>query len=219
MKHCDNCGVDVRGTDPVCPLCQAPLSGTDEPPVWPVIPTVYSRFRLFFKILGAATAAAGIISLAVNLMVPQSGFWSLFVVAGLVCLWLCLALAIRKRHKIPRNILTQVVLISLLSLLWDLGTGFHGWSVDYVIPILCIAAMIAVAVVSQVLHMAPSDYLFSMMTDALFGVVPLILYLTGHVTVIYPSICCAALSILSFVTLLIFQGRAVYEELAKRFHI
>lgn len=219
MKYCKKCGATVRGGHSLCPLCQGPLTGEPEGELWPEIPTVYSRYKLFFKIVGAASAAVGILSVAVNLMLPQSGNWSLFVVFGIACLWVSLWIAIQKRHKIPRNILTQVVLVSVLCVLWDLFTGWHRWSLDYVIPLLCIAAMLSLAILAKVLHMPAEDYLFSLLMDCIFGIVPLVFYFTHLLTIIYPSILCAALSLVSFVTILIFNGRDVFTELGKRFHI
>ena len=139
MKYCEQCKVSVTGQRSRCPLCQSVLRDEGEPyeEVFPVIPTVYNRFQFFFKLLIFASAVLGIVSAVINLLLPQSGVWSLFVLGGIGCLWVFLFIAVRKRNNIPKNILWQVAVTILFCLLWDLFTGWHGWSVDYVVQ-MCI---------------------------------------------------------------------------------
>ena len=46
--------------------------------------------------------------------------------------WLSLALAVRKRKNIPKGMLYQVALLSIICMIWDFATGWNGWSIDYV---------------------------------------------------------------------------------------
>lgn len=155
MKYCEQCKVSVTGQRSRCPLCQSVLRDEGEPyeEVFPVIPTVYNRFQFFFKLLIFASAVLGIVSAVINLLLPQSGVWSLFVLGGIGCLWVFLFIAVRKRNNIPKNILWQVAVTILFCLLWDLFTGWHGWSVDYVVPSICVAAMAALAVTAKVFRL------------------------------------------------------------------
>ena len=41
----------------------------------------------------------------------------------------------------------------------DWVTGWHGWSIDYVIPIICMVAMVLLAVIVKIKHMEISDYI------------------------------------------------------------
>ena len=145
-----------------------------------------------------------VVSVAVNLLLPQSGLWSLFVLAGIGCLWISLAIAIRKRHNIPKNMLYQVVVISGLSALWDWLTGWRGWSIDYVIPIVCVCAMAALGILSRVMKWQISDLLVYFCLDGVFGIVPIIFYITGCLHVPYPSIVCVAVSVISLAAILLF---------------
>lgn len=218
-RTCKKCGIEVRGAEIVCPLCQHRLSGEPGETVYPRIPTVYRQHELFFKCLALSSIAAGIICIAVNLLLPSGGFWSFFVVLGLLCFWVSLAYAVKKKDNIPKNITMQVFLISVLSYGWDLVTGWHGWSLDFVIPITCGAAMLSLFIIAKVMKLPPEDYLVYFMVDILFGVVPLIFYLTGLIHVAVPSVICISLSSLSLTALIIFEGKEMVRELVRRFHV
>ena len=219
MRTCKKCGVNVRGAETVCPLCQHRLSGESGEAVYPQIPTIYRQHELFFKCLILSSVAAGVICTAVNLLLPAGGVWSVFVVLGILCFWVSLAYAVRKKDNIPKNITVQVFLVSVLSFGWDLMTGWHGWSLDFVIPIACGAAMLSLFIIAKVMKLPPEEYIIYFMVDILFGVVPLVFYLTGLIRVAVPSVICISLSFLSLSALIIFEGKEMLRELVRRFHV
>lgn len=219
MKYCDKCKVSVRGDAAVCPLCQSRISGTEEQGLYPVIPTIYKQFELYFKLLILLTVMVGVTCVSINLIIPASGWWSTTVLFGLFSFWIIIAYAVKKKDNLPNTITVQALLISLFSLLWDWFTGWHGWSLDYAFPIACIMAMLALAVTSQVLKMPAGDYIVYLIVDIAFGIFPFILYLSGHLHVVIPSVICIALSILSLSSLILFEGRNMIQEIEKHFHV
>ena len=221
MKYCDKCRVQVAGDRRHCPLCQsilAPANGPDEE-IFPVIPTIYRRLGLFFRIMLLCSAVAAIVSVAINLMLPGHGWWSLFVLGGLLCFWASLWIAVWKRHNIPKSLLYQVVLVSGGGVIWDLCTHWRGWSIDYVIPIACCCAMLAMAIVSGAKKMPIEDYMIYLIVDGIFGIVPIVFFLTGCLHVLYPSIICVAASMITLITLLIFEGQNMINEIKRRLHM
>lgn len=219
MTTCEKCRVTVRGDQTRCPLCQGRLSGAPDGAVYPHIPTVYRQYETLFRLLILGTVAVIVACGAVNLALPGGGPWSLLVVLGAGCFWIALAIALRSLHNIPHTITNQAAVVSVLSILWDAFTGWHGWSVDYVMPIACALAMTVMATVAQVLRMPAEDYLVCFAVDALFGVVPLILYLTGALGQVLPSLICIAISVLSLAAIIVFEGKNIRLEIAKRFHL
>jgi len=222
-KTCDKCGVTVRGTMQKCPLCQHKLteheSASAELPCYPVIKTLYRQFERYFKAIILTTVAIGVAAVAVNMILSDTGFWSLFVLLGILCFWIMLTVAARRRYNIPSNITNQAVLISILSLIWDFTVGWRGWSVDFVIPITFGTAILSIGVIGQILHLPSKDYMAALLADALFGVVPVILYFTGVLNVRIPSVICTAVSLISFFAILIFEGRNMLVEIHKRVHL
>ncbi len=221
MKYCDKCKVKIAGDREKCPLCQGMVTDIGGPSreVFPKIPTVYRQHNLLFRLLIFASIVAGVVSVAINLLLPQAGWWSLFVLLGIGCMWVSLFFAVRKRHNIPKNIMYQVVFVSGLSVIWDLVTHWRGWSIDYVIPSACFLAMISLAVLFKVMKMPVRDYLIYFALDGLFGIVPIIFFLTGCLNVLYPSLICVAVSVISLAALAVFAGENMLAELKRRLHL
>lgn len=218
MKYCDNCRLSVRTTRSTCPLCQAQLRGEGES-VFPAIKSVYNQFILFFQILLTATVSAGIAAVTINLMLPETGLWCHYVVLGIACFWVLLVTAIRRRTSIPRGIVNQVFWICVFSGIWDAVTNWHSWSIDFVIPCTCMTAILALGVLGRILHLPPADYLGCILADAIFGIVPLIFYLTGLNRFVYLSLTSVAFSIIALVAITVFHGKAIRGDLARRFHV
>ena len=220
MKICEKCLVSVKGNFEKCPLCQYVLVGEGQcEDVFPFIPLIKHKHGFLYKMVQLCSAMAVIMAVIVNIMLPQSGFWSLFVIAGVACMWISLIIAVRKRHNILKNLAYQVNIVSALSVLWDVFTGWYGWSVDFVIPIAFASVMAATTILARVLKMQVSDYMIYMCLLIIYGIIPAIFIGVGLVTIIYPSLICVASSLLSLAALLIFEGGNMMAELKRRLHL
>ena len=78
---------------------------------------------------------------------------------------------------------------------------------------------LAVAVTARALHLRPSDYLLYLILCVLAGLIPMILLLCGALRIIYPSVICAGISIISLAAMLLFKGSALRSELIRRLHL
>lgn len=221
MQKCDKCRITLQGDYRVCPLCGSIVQNKEESSedVFPYIPTIYQEFNIFIRILVFLSIAAVVISFAVNVMFTKDSRWSLLVAAGVACMWLSLFIIIRKKNNIPKTILWQVFLIGILSVLWDASMGWRGWSLDYVIPSICVGAMIVMAIAAKLLKTEVRDLIVYLMVDVIFGFIPIIFLLFGSLNVIFPSVICVATSAISLAALIIFEGDNMKSELNKRMHI
>lgn len=211
----------VSGNPEKCPLCRNTLTGEgrDDNEVFPFVPIAKYEHSLLNRMLKLCSAAIVIASLTVNWMLPRSGFWSLFVVAGVACVWIAVGTAIRKRHNILKNMAYQVTIISILSVLWDVFTGWHGWSIDFVIPIAFVSAMSATSILALIRKMQAGTYLVYMFLLILYGIIPAIFVLIGWSKIILPSLLCVAVSLFLLAALFILEGGNVAEELKRRLHL
>lgn len=220
MRYCDKCKVHVSGNSTVCPLCQHRLSADGrDAPVFPPVSTMFDKHKLFFKLLMFVSVAACVICVGINLIIPTKIFWAIFVVFGIIGAWIDGIFSYKKLHNIPKTILYQVIILSALSLIWDWFTGWHGWSVDYVIPFLCVAAILTMTALSWLAKLNLDDYTFYIFLYALFGIVPILFLLFNCVRVRYPSVISIGIGILSFAGLAIFKGSYIWAELKSRLHL
>lgn len=221
MKVCEKCKVKVAGSRKYCPLCQGVLTGPDceEEEIFPLVPTIYRQYSLFFRLLIFISIVAAVVCVSINVLTYRGVWWSFFVSAGIVCMWIILAVSARKRNNIPKNMMYQVAVVSILAAVWDALTGWRGWSVEYVLPLICTAAMIAMAILMKVIRLNVADLIIYFCINALFGIAPLILLLIGCLHVRYPALICVGCTVVSLSAILLFQGESLRAELKRRLHL
>jgi hypothetical protein len=221
MQKCDNCKVTLRGNHEVCPLCGGILHANEDlsDEVFPYIPTIFQEFNIFIRIMILISIVAIVISFAVNIIFTKETRWSLIVAAGIACIWVSLFFIIRKKNNIPKTIIWQVVLIGVLSVVWDWSMGWLGWSIDFVVPGICFVAMVVMAIAAKILKIGVRDLLVYLFIDIIFGFIPIIFILTGVLNIGFPSVICVATSAISLSALILFQGDNMKEELNKKMHI
>lgn len=222
MQYCPQCRVHIRGQKERCVLCGNALSVSDcangDEEVFPSIPPAFEQ-HLAIRILVFISFTAVAASFSVRMIFPSAVNWPLFVVLGLVSMWLGLIVVLRKRHNIPKAIIWQVALVTLLSLLWDWQTGWIGWSLDYLIPTIHVTAELVMYITAKIMRLSVRDYIIYAMLGGLFGILPIIFILFEWVKILYPSVICVTVSIIFLAGIFIFQGEAIRNEWDKRMHI
>ena len=157
--------------------------------------------------------------MTLNLLIWPQRWWSLFVLAGVGAGWATVAQAIRKRSSFCKHVLYQVVTVGIVVVLFDLMTGFGHWSFNYVIPALCVFAMVVIAIIAAMGHRSISNYIIYMVVSAVFGLIPLLFLLPRWTTILWPTVLCAAVSVIYLAGLGLFVGRDTWQELHKRLHM
>lgn len=225
MKYCPRCKVYVDGAKKRCPLCENKLTVKETPcgvrevgTVFPQVPDNSGIYNLCIKIFLLITVIAIVVSVAINYFFHHRGWWSLFVAAALACIWASAGIAIRKRKNILKNVLWQMILISLICILWDKLTGWRGWSVSFVLPITYMTAMLVLVVVNKVMRLWLEDYMIYSLMGCLFGLIPLIFLIFGDLKYRVPSVLCVSASVVFLAVLIIFQGSHMVNELKRRSH-
>lgn len=221
MKYCSHCKVYIRDKRDKCILCGNFLSTCEnglEEDIFPKIPPLFES-HLAVKIMAFISVIIIVLSFSIDIIFPSEPRWPLLVALGLISMWISLFFLIRGRYHMPRKIVQQVAIISILAVFWDWKIGWKGWSLDYVIPIASMGAMIMIYVIAKIMKLSIKDYITYALIDGLFGIIPLIFMLLGWVKFIYPTVICVALSLIFLSALFIFHGRDIKDELIKRMHI
>lgn len=221
MRHCDSCDITVTGDSERCPLCRNLLSGSPDPGsrVFPALPPPRYKRHLLYKLTSAAAIAASVICIAVNRMIPHSGNWALLACAGIAGLWFAAMVGIAQRRNLIRNITWQLFILSGICVLLDQISGRYGWSVDYVLPCLCVGSMASMIVLAAVLRLPSNEYLFNLTLTGIFSLLPALLIFFGAVVTDWPSVICTACAVILLAFIWIFGGRKAGRELVKKFHL
>ena len=151
-----------------------------------------------------------------NYLTLETLNWFWFAAAGCFCGWLVVFVAYAKRRNILKNEAWQLLIITVLCILWDHFTGWRGWSLDFVFPFGSLAVLGSVPVIARVNHLESEEYLYYFMQAAMIGCVPLILLWTGLVHYKIPSVVCVGISFLVLAGLFIFQKKNMTREFHKK---
>lgn len=174
----------------------------------------------FFKIFSFCCIAAAVITAAVNVTATPDKLWGLFVAGGILSMWLALAVGYFKRNNLLKNAMWQLLIVTLGCIIWDLFTGWHRWSVNYVLPTVSVVIVISMLIISKIQSLEPREYMIYEVMAAGYGLILSMIFILTHVVrVMYPSVICAGFSFLFLTALALFRHREFKEEMHKKFHI
>ena len=221
MKYCRHCKVYIRQKRDKCTLCEnileKELKGENQE-VFPEIPPFYES-HLALRIMIFISIVALVVSFGIDMIFPSHINWPVLFMLAVISIWIGLIIIIQKRYHIPKKIVWQVVIISILAVFWDYKTGWRGWSLDYVIPIACVSATIIMYITAKIMHLSNKDYITYILLNGIFGIIPAIFIIFDQVNVIYPSIISIGFSLISLSAIFIFEGAEIKAEISKRMHI
>ena len=221
MRSCPDCAVQVEGDWTRCPLCGAALQGPAAPSPYPTVPLRFSRRRVLrvLTLTSLGVIAASFLAQLLFRHDAESIGALRSVWLGVVTTWLVVLMAISKRRNLAKFIVYLVMAAGGVSVYWDFLTQWSGWSVTYVVPIVCSASIIGLLITVRLIRMELADYVVYSGLTVLLGLAPIVFLALGWVGVALPSVICGALSIAVVVLLLTLRGGAVRHELAKRLHL
>ncbi|KMZ53532.1 DUF6320 domain-containing protein [Dorea sp. D27] len=191
-----------------------------EEPVYPEEVQMNYEGKKFFKYFSFCCIAAIVVGIMLNAIISPERHWAAFVAAGAFSMWLALAIGFFKRHNLLKNAMWQLLVVSTGCIVWDAFTGWHKWSVNFVLPSVCVIIELSMLIISRLQsHTAREYMIYYVMASAYSILVPFILLLTKVITITTPAVICAGLSFLFLLALVIFKGREFKEEMHKKFHV
>ena len=175
--------------------------------------------RKLVQVFTFLCVAVAVICGMINYMTLDTLNWFWFAAAGCLCAWLVVMVAYTKRRNILKNEMWQLLIITVIAVLWDVFTGWRGWSVDFVLPFGAMAVLGSVPVIAKVSRLETEEYLFYLIQATIAGCIPIILVWTGIVRFRYPSVICSGISFLVLAGLFIFQKKNTVKEFRKKFRM
>ena len=161
-----------------------------------------------------------VISMMTDIIISPGVHWSVFVAAGCATMWLTMAVGYVKRFNLLKNAAWQLLIMSGICVLWDLGTGWRGWSVNIGIPDICLLIQVVMLIISRIRSLSPREYMIYYVMAAVYSMIlPLILLVTGVIHYRTPSVICIGCSFLLLIGLILFKRKEFKEEMHKKFHV
>lgn len=219
MKRCRRCDVWIMDDTALCPLCDSVLegekAGTD---TYPKLGDELHRFVLFRKIIYFIMLVTVVLSVLVNYLTFSGSYWSLIVLASIGYCLFTINYTVMHRTNLGAKVIFQAAGILVLTWIIDMVTGYKGWSVRYAIPVLLLLAD-AVLVALMIFNTTRwQGYFMCQLAVTVLSVVPVVLAALHFVDNMNLAVITCVVLWLVLAAALIFGGRRVKSELARRFH-
>ncbi len=110
----------------------------------------------------------------INLVTRKSGerLWFPYVAASMLYVFILIRNCILSKHNTAFKILVQMLSISILVYIIDYFSGYTGWSINYVIPILSVASSFTIVIVLLAKKVKYSEYIFCLISSVIIGIIP-----------------------------------------------
>ena len=144
MKTCPHCHIQVGGDTGYCPLCQNRLHGEQGSPWFPPTAPRIHRASLFYKIVAFVVLTLTVVAGAIDFLLLDTAHlhFSLLILVWGVAGLSVLRVLLRRRYNGPRLVFNLLLLVSALIVFTDWFTGYTGYSLDLVVPILCSVTLV-----------------------------------------------------------------------------
>ena len=177
------------------------------------------------KILLFITLSSIILILTINLLTYENTpyLWSLIPIGAILYFWSIVRYGILSKQNIAyRLALLTALLIFILNLIDQNFTTVEeaqGWALNYVTPLALFACNLAISFIIWIKRINYREYLIYLITIVVFSVVPVILYYTQVITILWPSIIAFSFAIFILLFIIFFYPKSIKEEIKKRLHI
>jgi hypothetical protein len=162
-----------------------------------------------------------LVCIVVNILQTPASLWSPYVAAAWLQNYFSVLRPLLKKNKIYNQLIINLLSISVFLTFIDFfTTGYSGFSLKYVIPSMCFAAVLVSDVFIVINRGHSRDYYLTLMIASLFGLVPKILMWSVGLSdpILFGFVLFLAI-IVNYFIIYLFFGKNIREELAKKFYI
>lgn len=219
MNKCPKCDIFLKTNSKICPLCHNKIELIKENSIYPEIKTTYKYHQTLLKIALFATLLGTVFSLLINYWINKEISWSIFVILGIISFWLSFGVCLNRKHGFMRILFAEVLALITLSIIWDLLTGFHKWSLMFVLPFLCIAYTTTFLIIRIFTRYTKKEHILYSYLNSLIGLFPLYFIIGNKLNILWPSYISVSMSIFALIFLFIFNHHTLEAEIERRLHI
>lgn len=222
MNKCWNCGVEFIDPTNVCPLCKCitenDLNQMGEP-TYPHADKKMKKIQRALNIYTFAAIVAEVIFVGIDFFTGESFWWSIMLGAFFIYGFITLKFSVQKHIGYQFKMLLQTLLGVSVLILIDYLTGFHGWSLNYVLPAVFILLDVAVIILMIVNNRNWQSYIPMQLLIIALCLIPFVLSYFGFSRYRVVDAIALGAAVLVFVGTLIVGGKRARDELYRRFHV
>lgn len=221
MSKCRQCNVEITDNTQVCPLCRCVVELDQHMENrYPNIRFRTKKLHLAVRIFLFLSIIMEVLLVYLNWKYYQGIWWSVITGAGFAYIYFVARFAVLNDNAGYRaKFLTLTFFGILYVILIDFIIGYHGWSVNFVLPGGLLFVDLAIVILMFVNRRNWQSYIILEIFMIFLSAIPLILMLFDIVTETFISGVAFAVSVLLFLGTLIIGDRRARMELKRRFHV
>lgn len=221
MSKCRQCNIEITDDTQVCPLCRCVIEvdeHTDNR--YPDIRFRTQKLHLAVRIFLFVAIILEVLFVYLNYKFYHGILWSLITGAGFAYVYFIARFAILNDNADYRaKFLTLTFFGILYVILIDVCIGYHGWSVNFVLPGGLLFVDLAIVILMFVNRRNWQSYIMLEISMIFLSAIPLLLMKFHIVTETFISGVAFVVSVLLFVGTVIIGDRRARMELKRRFHV
>lgn len=221
MQICPKCQVKIRGNKVCCPLCQGQLKLTEgnANPSFPILKKKPISNITFLKVCTFVFVALEIIFITLNLM--TNGEFSFIgpVILGVLVAWLTIITTMYLRNNLIKVVTWEVVVAIVVDIYIDVKTGFHGWSLEWMVPSTLVALVIGTLIIAAVLKLRLDEYILYIIFDLIIALLQIIFIRNGMNQFPWPAVISVVTYLILLAAVLIFRFYDLKNAYQKMFNM
>ncbi len=224
MNRCNNCNVNICGTEKKCPLCHNEINSddnaTDNAIRYPLYEDILKNRSPLRNLPLFVSITAMLICIYINIFTHRDGriLWSVIVTAALIFTNVELWVVKTTTKRFGAKILLSYIFVSLLLFTLDYTTGMLFWSTNYVFPFLTLSTTVYLTVLAMRSKRLFSEYFGYIMAVIAMSLIPIPIFLFGFYTEVWGMFVSVITGVIITIGLFLFADKALKKEIAKRFH-
>lgn len=224
MNKCWNCGVEFVDPTNVCPLCKCITENESEQeqmrePTYPHTDKEMKKIQRALNIYTFAAIVAEVFFVGIDFNTGENFWWSIMLGAFFVYGFITLKFSVQKHIGYQFKMLLQTLLGVSVVILIDYLLGFHGWSLNYVLPAVFMLLDVAVIVLMIANNRNWQSYIPMQLLIIVLCLIPLVLSYLGFSLYRVVDAIALGVAVFVFVGTLIVGGKRARDELYRRFHV
>lgn len=220
MAYCKKCDLTCEDNQRYCPLCghcvnEKISEKENKDGIYPSY-DAYKNSRMHVTNVLARLIIIGILaSIAINFLIGNQTFWSIYVIVGGLSAIIGILIPIRHRLSLASQTKFHVASMIAIIIVCEVFTKTFGWGVGYVIPFFLLFELVLISIMSMAKGYLEFDYLRPLCFLIFCSVVFYILNRFIFNVVVWPSATALVGCLLMALILLVFRFKRTLKGLKK----
>ena len=221
MQYCPKCKVKIRGKKSCCPLCQGKLR-EEEGQLNAPFPTLKKKKIsniTFLKVITFIFIASEIIFGTINIQTDSAYPFIGVTMLGIFVAWITALTTMYLRNNLIKVITWEVVVAIVVDIYIDLQTGFHAWSVNWMVPATLIGLAIATFIIAGAQKLRLDEFILYLILDLGMALLQFIFIKNGMNTFTWPAVISIMVYLVMISGLVIFRFGDLVHATSKFFNM